>query len=308
MGITLSDERIAHHWEVGVARFAEDFKNEWLIAANAAIDDASVQPDEESSVYWWISLAGNLLWAATVFFPPAGAAAAFTEATFGLALVGSIGERMLLRELAWQRATKAASIIGAIVGAGAITQLKGKPATGPNAKSFLKDLVADRADELYQFYVDEIPSWVRKDLIPYYHRLESLSPADQRAANYHGWTEPDSVGHVQRMEYAFEHLFFPNIRFKNRSRDLRVLMVTEMQKAMDQFVAQFRTWFMGQVGSWTTGSGIAASIDPFGGFKRYEKEHPFEPRIVFSGVPREVQTQSHQTKIGPIIVDWKYGS
>jgi hypothetical protein len=76
-----TDAQIAPYWEAGVWQFVTDSMQGWQIAAHGAIDDAEVPQEKESIWYWVVSLAGNMLWAATVFFPPAGAVAAAAALT-----------------------------------------------------------------------------------------------------------------------------------------------------------------------------------------------------------------------------------
>jgi hypothetical protein len=61
-----------HLWEAtNVASFIRDGSLAWGQAADGAISDAADPDDADSGLYWWITLAGNMLWAATVFFEPA---------------------------------------------------------------------------------------------------------------------------------------------------------------------------------------------------------------------------------------------
>jgi hypothetical protein len=40
---------------------------------NTAIGDVSIPADKDGKIWWWIALAGNLVWAATIFINPAAA-------------------------------------------------------------------------------------------------------------------------------------------------------------------------------------------------------------------------------------------
>jgi hypothetical protein len=48
------------------------FLDGWLAQAISAKSDANAPPEEESKVYWFVALIGNLVWAASCFIPGAG--------------------------------------------------------------------------------------------------------------------------------------------------------------------------------------------------------------------------------------------
>jgi hypothetical protein len=63
------------------------FVNVWAQKVDLAASTASLPEDEESSKYWYIALAGNMVWAMTIFYNPASAVVRL--AALGGAAVGS---------------------------------------------------------------------------------------------------------------------------------------------------------------------------------------------------------------------------
>jgi hypothetical protein len=51
------------------------YLDEWAEWVNTAITDVSIPADKEGQIWWWVALAGNLIWAATTFINPAAAGA-----------------------------------------------------------------------------------------------------------------------------------------------------------------------------------------------------------------------------------------
>ena len=49
------------------------YLDEWALWVNTAIGDVSIPADKDGKIWWWIALAGNLVWAATIFINPAAA-------------------------------------------------------------------------------------------------------------------------------------------------------------------------------------------------------------------------------------------
>jgi hypothetical protein len=115
--------RLESDLATSVEGFITDGLLAWAQAAEGAINDSKDPDEDDSAIYWFISLAGNMLWASTVFFPPA-------------AVVGTV-----------TRATKTASTLGAGLAADTVRKLFTHPPNTASAKAFLRDAVA-KQDEL----------------------------------------------------------------------------------------------------------------------------------------------------------------
>ena len=285
-------------------------------------------------MYWFISLAGNMLWAATVFFPPAAplAAAALAAKAAAVAAGPSL-------------ATKAASLLGAALGSNVLGQLKGQPVSIDAAKSFLRDVMAKRQDQLYALYVGAADDWIYKNLSSYVtgqlmdaasekeweksHRTQIFSeewPAlltDQLVESY-----MSKVTNIDEMyDYTLKGFLFPGagIGSADVNKGLRNFMVTEMNSALKDFMRQYNEWSEA-LGHYcyhaTEGERVTSEDmgDPPGvpvayGSRRwfevrtrqFEVKKPFRPRLKFTGLPKSVQDRTVAADIGDIMVSWKYG-
>jgi hypothetical protein len=102
---------------------ADRFLNEWMGQVDKGIDTISVPNKEQSKIYWWLALAGNLLWAATSLMVP------------GLINLG-------------KGAIIIASFLGATIGSGALTPEP--PSLPPDGKTILRTRLSQVRDEMSQ--------------------------------------------------------------------------------------------------------------------------------------------------------------
>ena len=231
MSITHAEHmKLKQYMAEDVEQFITDGLQDWKTAAEGAIADAQDPEDDDSIVYWLISLAGNLLWAATVFFPPAGLAAA------GASTVTT--------------ATKVASMVGATVGSDTVRKMAQDPPSTDEAKKSLRDMIAKKADELRTMFLDSADDWIAGDLANYVTN-EMLTAAH---------ITPDSGGHLaddnaeKLMQsvrekatlraYTLEKFLFPggDIKAGNLSTTLRKFMLRELTRALADYNRQFREW------------------------------------------------------------------
>lgn len=78
----------------------------WKIEMGEAINLAAYPAQEESRIYWYIALAGNLLWAATCLLAPPAAAGAGVIAVAAEAAATSAAVKSLARESAYLETTQ----------------------------------------------------------------------------------------------------------------------------------------------------------------------------------------------------------
>jgi hypothetical protein len=58
-------EKLPHAAEyVGI--LIKQYLDEWALWVNTAIGDVSIPADKDGKIWWWVALAGNLIWAATI--------------------------------------------------------------------------------------------------------------------------------------------------------------------------------------------------------------------------------------------------
>jgi hypothetical protein len=98
----------------------------WQNAGASAVSFLADPTDPDATLDWVISLLGNLLWAATVFFDPAMIVVEVAAAEVLEVGVSRIGERLKVPQTIASAsvATRVASLLGATVGSGAIGQLR----------------------------------------------------------------------------------------------------------------------------------------------------------------------------------------
>ena len=138
-----------------------DCIQDWEGAIEWSIDHLPDPPVGFSWLDWSIGLVGNMLWAATVFFPPTFVIATTTEVAMrGGVLVAGTGKLVYASASA---ATKAASVLGAAIGSsgtqigGLLRALDGE-LNSPEGKKFMHDFMMRQIGEIYQKFVDDADS------------------------------------------------------------------------------------------------------------------------------------------------------
>lgn len=110
----------------------QNFLNGWEIHAQSALTVSQMPQDEDSKVYWYIALLGNMIWAGTCLLNPESAAAAIIIMSFS----------------------------GAAVGSGSIEQLYKNPPEKPDdAKKLIAGEIAQKRDELETQFRKERYKW-----------------------------------------------------------------------------------------------------------------------------------------------------
>lgn len=151
--------------------------NSWQQQVDNAITDAPVPMDDESRKYFWIALAGNLLWASTVFLNPAAA-----------------GEMLLIKMM---------SGVGATIGSGAWQQIDADNDSGPtkDPKLIIRQQVAKARGSLEDYFQKKRHDWALG-----FSRLQDWDQPDGAALdafNQYMW------------EQVFPWIKYDNDRFDN---------------------------------------------------------------------------------------------
>lgn len=261
--------RLESNLAISVEGFIADGLSDWAQAAEGAINDARDPDEADSEIFWLIALAGNMLWASTVFFAP-------EVGLFGEAVIGATN------------ATKAASLLGAGLGSDVVHKLHTRQPNPENAKAFLRDVVAARKDELREIYVDAADEWIKRVLAP--HVIEDVSGLQWEGR---GRPAPEVFdqdlqkvtvhGQAALRDFTVEHFLFPGAPFtaKEQSVGMRNLMVKELQGALLDFNRQYREWR----------NEVASEADAYQGDEPLDvlAVFPFNPRLKFTGVPASVR-------------------
>src|SRR5262249_46716657 len=128
--------------------------SQWQEAGYKAAMALPGPSESGSTLDWYISLIGNLAWAATVYFPPAFAVSTAAKVTYATA----------------STATKAASMIGATLAAGVVPQLRalrGK-LNSPQGKAFLSNYLGSQVPDILNEYAKDADAWVKEKLFNHF--------------------------------------------------------------------------------------------------------------------------------------------
>jgi hypothetical protein len=254
-------EALAKKLEEEVEQFISDGLNLWVDAAHQAINDYREPVEEESVVYWFVALGGNLLWASTAFYPEA------------------------------KLATQMASVFGSIIGSGTVAQVKNltkmlnESASERPAREYVADEVAERADQWEKHLVSGAGEWIRTRFINALISMQGLKLRQQ--IGDHTFEQvmdqletPSAQSRNERRHAVYEEYIFPGLvtdwslgQHDAIRKDLRVAMTQEMQRALASFNSQARLYQRT----------LKEFENRYGRYRdEYEQTHPFTPRLDFS--------------------------
>ncbi|MGD0567384.1 MAG: hypothetical protein ABSA78_03175 [Candidatus Sulfotelmatobacter sp.] len=286
MAITHAEhDKLKQFMAAEVKQFIKETMLEWAIAAEGAVADAHDPEDDDSDVYWLISLLGNLLWAATVFFPPAAVVAEGVSSA--------------------SMSTKVASMLGATMAADVARKMWQDPPATDQAKESLRDMISAKEDELRTLFVKEADAWIASDLANYVTNemlaAAHLTPDSGTLVDQNAEDLMKSVLEMANLEdYTLQHFLFPggSITSGNVSTALRKLMLVELNRALADFNRQFRSWkkdrtiYVAQNGGFNAFGPVmkdgrvttrAELLE-----EEYATKNPFTPHIRFHGVPPHI--------------------
>lgn len=264
----------------------------WQQAACNAIFTAPDPQDSGATMEWWIALVGNMVWAATVFFPPSFVAAGVVEATVTAEAVASTATatvRTASVVASASAATKAASLVGAAVGSGVVVQLR---SYGRNLKTdgkgYIRQYVLSQIPAIQSAYVagaDEI--WGREVLN---HLLSMAGLAKHERGGSYDLSDADFTSYYNSARGAEEcarcvwedHIFPGYLTTYDRGQlGLEDFFARQLKVALQQFDDQWDDY-------------KREASRNFKSVRDYLKADPFVPDLTFPGLPANLNMVSQQ--------------
>jgi hypothetical protein len=255
--------------------------------------------DDSSTVDWVISLVGNLIWAASVFFPPAFAVTTTGKVAYKLGVEIAEGSKVVYATAS--TATKAASVLGAVIGAGTVSQFRrlGGKLNSPQGKHFLSQYFGSQVPDLLKVYREEADTWIKKSLL---NRMIS-----QYSIRFHPDNSKDNdadftrfynsvAGAEERRRYVWEDFVFPDYRTPYDNKDL-----PENQKwpggqlGLQNLVARYVATALKDFNvQWEVYQNMI-SYDA-GRYRQIKQQYvgrvpPFHPILMYQGIPEAVQAK-----------------
>jgi hypothetical protein len=281
-----------------------DGLQEWAAAGELALQRAQMPPEEDSILYWIVALAGNMVWAGTIFMKP--------NPVTGLP----------------STAQKALSVIGAGFGSDTARQVKNLVQSAPEpdrAKEFFSEIIAVRADQMEVSLIDGITEWARMDFFEELRRWMkakwwNANPKPKTAAS-EDWVL-DQILKMNGKEknasryYAYENYVFPGLTITDENKrlefkvgtmrqTLKAEMLKQSSRALTSYKNQYELWRRRVARQ----EDIDSRIRPAPGSIRpppAEVRVPFEPDINFGGKYLWV-TSGNQTA-GQVVRKWLYNA
>ena len=235
-----------------VEQFLEDFTQDWQAAGEYALMNASDPQEDDSDTYWWIALAGNMLWAATAFFPGGGVVQQLEAGVAKIAQNGVTKYLPMIKEFPsnWPTATKAASLLGAAAGSNTIG-MAAAVASGKwslaNAKFQMTKLMASQRGGIKTTFVEGANAWVNSTLLP---RALSKAGIAEGDATTRDSAVIKILGTSQRDErraFTWGNYIFPSTpqyasNAKERSATLGEFMKDQIDEALKNFDRQWKDY------------------------------------------------------------------
>ena len=141
------------------------YLDEWKEQVNAAITDAQMPVEPQSRAYWFIALAGNLLWAATCFVPTGGplrlAVSGVASATEkGAMELGLSAAASVEASATGQRVIQVMSVAGATIGSGTVEQLAGSTGNPEqDGKRVIRVIIGKKRADLEDVFKPRSSQW-----------------------------------------------------------------------------------------------------------------------------------------------------
>ena len=278
-----------------VQKVITDCFQDWTGAIEWSIDHLPDPPADSSWLDWGISLTGNMLWAVTVFFPPAFEVA--TAAEFGAAVVKAKKAAKVSKVVyaTASSATQAASVFGAAIGssgtqiAGMLRSLGGE-LRSPEGKKFIHRFMLRQVGPMQQEFVNRADDWAQAILLP--HMIAQFvlkTKPDLRLDNDDAFKEfyNTAVASAELSRYVWEQFVFPidTAPYDNHKDGLEDFLLDKLQEMVDDYEAQWNEYqarvkerrAYGRSGSWT------------GSWAMKRPPLEFHPVFKFDGIPQDVQ-------------------
>lgn len=212
-----------------VDQLIKTYLDEWKEQVDTSITDAQLPVEEESRIYWYIALAGNLLWAATCFVPTGGplrlaVSGAAAAARRGAMEIEVAAVASVEASATGQRVIQIMSFSGATVGSGTVEQVFKNKSTGnpeQDGKRIVREIVASKRAELEDVFKLRAQQWASE--------IDALS----------GWG--DDV-HDLMDRYLWVNMF-PRIPYdKNRFVTIYELALSNVTGVLADYNKQWKDW------------------------------------------------------------------
>ena len=281
-----------------VQKVITDCFQDWTGAIEWSIDHLPDPPADSSWLDWGISLAGNMLWAVTVFFPPAFEIATAVEVGLAAATAKKAAKLAKVAYASASSATQAASVFGAAIGssgtqiAGLLRSLGGE-LRSPEGKKFIHRFMLRQVGPMQQEFVNRADDWAQANLLPHLITQFSLkTKPDPRLDNDDAFREfyNTAVASEELSRYVWEKFVFPIdvAPYDSHKEGLEDFLLVKLQEMADDYEAQWKEYqarerkrreMVSRVGSPVTDAWWKKPRVPLG----------FHPVFKFDGIPQHVQ-------------------
>lgn len=282
-----------------VQKVITDSLQDWTGAVEWSIDHLPDPPADSSWLDWGISLAGNMLWAVTVFFPPAFEAVATAKA---LAAAGSAAKAAKGAKTVYSTAstaTQAASMLGAAIGSsgaqigGLLRSIDGE-LRSPEGKKFIHRFMLRQVGPMQQEFVKRADEWAQADLLPHLITQFSLkTKPDPRRDNDDAFTQfyNTAVASDESSRYVWERFVFPiDAPYDNHKEGLEDFLLVKLQEMADDYEAQWKEYRARERKRLEMRARVRAPVLFLGpGSKELPLPPGFHPVFKFDGIPQDVQ-------------------
>jgi len=244
------------------------YLDQWLLQMISAKSDASTPVEEEAEKHWFVALAGNLLWAASVFVPAANVvkvAAAAGKIAVNLDKTITIGQTLY----------DTLTVVSTVGGSMALN-----PEGIPSGKDVVADILNDKRKALGDQFKKNIDRYASE-----------LIRSGQFTAEKYRSAPTEHLKAVGQMLWAN---IFPQIPFEGW-KEIYKSGLAAITGALKQFNAQYRMW-REAVQRWSTRHDPNARLSSFQGpvetrgkqpvtyqerVRYHEERYPFKAQLDF---------------------------
>jgi hypothetical protein len=294
MGLSATDKKVIGA-QLGeeVEQFIEDFTQDWQAAGQYALMNASDPQEDDSDTYWWICLAGNMLWAATAFFPGGAVVQQLEKGVAKVTVNGLTKYLPMIKELPsnWSTATKAASLLGAAAGSNIIGMTAAVSAgrwSLANAKLQMTKLLAAQRGPIKEAFSAGATAWINSTLLPHALAMAGIQDGDKSTRDSAVIQIMGTPQRNERRSFTWANYFFPATPEyakdpQKRSAALGEYMKDQIDEALKNFDRQWRDYQ--RANAW---AGQA-------------RRPPFNATLAFKGVPSGVQPTARAKVPGDLL-------
>ena len=283
-----------------VQKVITDSLQDWTGAVEWSIDHLPDPPADSSWLDWGISLAGNMLWAVTVFFPPAFEAVATAKALAAAGSAAKAAKGAKTVYAAASTATQAASVLGAAIGSsgaqigGLLRSIDGELGS-PEGKKFLHSFMLRQVGPMQQEFVKRADEWAQANLLPHMIMQFSLkTKAPLRVDNDEAFTEfyNSAFASDELCRYVWEKFIFPvdALPYDKHKEGLEDFLLVKLQEMADDYEAQWKEY---RKRDRKRREMVSSQGGPAWEDHQWYKKPPvplgFHPVFKFDGIPQDVQ-------------------